>query len=313
MSIEMPYQLVKQKRPLFFISSFYHYNFNGIWRIMVIIENEKVALVTGGSAGIGRATALALARQGYLTYAAARHPEIMADPLLPGLIPLRLDVTDKASLVAAVQQIEATHGAIDVLVNSAGYSEMGPIEEMSLERLRRQFETNVFGLVCLCQLVLPGMRSKGWGRIVNVSSMGGEFTIPFSGVYHASKYALEALSDALRFEVQPFGVDVVVIQPGVVQTPLGKSTQDSLQSAPDSPYAARIVRFRQFLEANSGPGESAVLQPEDVADVILQAVQSDHPQTRYKIGAEAEQLPALRRRLSDREWDDMYRQIFGTG
>ena len=275
-------------------------------------ENKKVALVTGGSSGIGRATALALAGQGYITYTAARHLEAMADLRPLGLQTLQLDVTDEATLVAAVQQIEAAHGAIDVLVNSAGYSEMGPIEEISLERLRRQFETNVFGLVRLCQLVLPGMRAKGWGRIVNVSSMGGEFTIPFSGAYHASKYALEALSDALRFEVQPFGVDVIVIQPGVVHTPLKAATRDSIQFIPKSPYAAPVEKYRQFLEANSAPSDSAVLRPEDVAVVILQAVQSERPETRYKIGPEAESLPALRRRLADREWDDIYRQIFGS-
>jgi NAD(P)-dependent dehydrogenase (short-subunit alcohol dehydrogenase family) len=273
-------------------------------------RDKQVALVTGASSGIGRATALALAEANYVTYATARQPATMNDLQARGLHTLPLDVTDETSMVAAVQTIEAAHGAIDVLVNNAGYSELGAIEEVSLERVRRQFETNVFGLIRLTQLVLPGMRRKGKGRIVNVSSMGGEFTVPFSGVYHASKYAVEAISDALRFEVQPFGVDVIVIQPGVARTSRAQATFETVRITANSPYAAPIARFRRFLETNAEQTDSAVLSPEAVARVIVDAVTSEHPETRYKVGAEAQQLTVTRRKLTDREWDALYRQLF---
>jgi NAD(P)-dependent dehydrogenase (short-subunit alcohol dehydrogenase family) len=276
-----------------------------------MVSAQKVALVTGASAGIGRATALALSEAGYTVYAGARHVEPMKDLQEQGLRVLRLDVTDERSMAEAVSAIEAEHGAVDVLVNNAGISEMGPVEEVSMERIRREFETNVFGLIRLCQLALPGMRRKGWGRIVNMSSMGGEFTVPFGGIYHASKHAVEAVSDALRFEVQPFGVAVIVIQPGVVQTGLGQAILDALQSPSESPYAGPLARYRGFLEANAEPEEGAALYPEDVARVVVEAVQAEMPETRYKVGQEAEDLPALRKKLTDREWDDIYRGAFG--
>ncbi len=275
-------------------------------------KTKKVALVTGASSGIGRATALELNAAGYRTYASARHPEKMADLQAYGLKTIQLDVTDEDSMVSAIQAIEIASGSVDVLVNNAGYSELGPVEEVSLERVRRQFETNVFGLIRLTQLVLPEMRRKGWGRIINISSMGGEFTSPYSGIYHASKYAVEAISDALRFEVQPFGVDVIVIQPGVVQTALGQASRDTIRASADSPYADQLTRYRHFVEANADPNDPAVLLPGDVSKVILQAVDAKQPETRYKVGPEAEQLPAIRRRLSDHEWDDMYRKCFGS-
>jgi len=169
-------------------------------------NNKKIALITGASAGIGRATALALANAGYQTYATARRIESIDDLSKQGLPTLALDVTNERSMTEAISTIESQTDGIDILINNAGYSEMGPIEEVSMERIRHQFETNVFGSFRLCQLVLPGMRRKHNGRIINISSMGGEFTTPLVGIYHASKYAVESISDALRFEVQPFGV-----------------------------------------------------------------------------------------------------------
>ncbi len=271
---------------------------------------SKVALVTGASAGIGWATALALDEAGYMTYATARHVDAMEELRSRGLRLMRLDVTDDASMTEAVHAVEAEHGAVDVLVNNAGYSQMGPVEEVPLEWVRRQFETNVFGLVRMSQLVLPAMRRKGWGRIVNLSSMGGEFTAPFGGIYHASKHAVEAISDTLRFEVQPFGVAVIVVQPGVVQTELGQATLDGLQALPGSQYAAPLEQYRRFIQANAAPENGAALYPEDIARVIVEAVVAKQPETRYKVGKEAEELPALRRKLSDREWDAMYRHMF---
>ncbi len=275
------------------------------------VQNSPVALVTGASSGIGYATALALAGAGYLVCAAARRTAPMSGLSARGLRVLSLDVTVDSSMVAAVQWIEQAYGPISVLVNNAGYSQLGPIEEVSIDSIRRQFETNVFGLVRLTQLVLPGMRCAGQGRIVNVSSMGGEFTVPFSGVYHASKYAVEAISDALRFEVEPFGIKVIVIQPGIVRTGQEKEAQDSIRVTENSPYTEPLTRFRQFLESNAAPTDDAVLSPEAVAQVIAAAVQDEHPQTRYKVGAEAEQIPAMRRKLSDREWDALYRRLLG--
>lgn len=271
----------------------------------------KVALVTGCSSGIGRATALALHQAGFAVYASARRPETLADLHTQGLHTLALDVTDEASMRSAVASVEQAHGAVDILINNAGYGEMGPIEEVSIERWRRQFETNVFGLVRMAQLVLPGMRRRGWGRIVNVGSMGGEFTTPLGGAYHATKYAVEAISDALRFEAQPFGVDVALVQPGPVQTALATSTVASLRADSDSPYLAQMEGFRRVSEASMAAGSAGVLGAEEVAAVILAAVQVERPETRYKVGAVAEQMTSTRRRLSDREWDALFRQQFG--
>ena len=273
------------------------------------MEDNQVVLVTGTSSGIGRSTALALANAGNLVYATARNLGTITDLQSYGLRILQLDVTDEISMETAVRTIEAAHGVVDVLINNAGYSEFGPIEEVSLDRVRSQFETNVFGLIRLTQLVLPGMRSRNRGRIINISSMGGEFTVPFSGIYHASKYAVEAISDGLRFEVQPFGIDVVVIQPGVVRTSRAQATIQGMSTTADSPYALRLERFRHFLEMNAGQSDGTTLEPDEVARVIVSAVQARFPETRYKVGTEAEQIPAMRHKLSDREWDALYRKL----
>lgn len=270
----------------------------------------RVALVTGASSGIGHATALALAAHGFVTYATARRPEALAELRAQGLRTLTVDVTDEAALAAAVRTVEAEHGAVDVLVNNAGYGEMGPVEEVTLERWRDQFETNVFGLVRLSQLVLPGMRARGWGRIINVSSGGGEFTFPLAGAYHASKYAVESISDALRFEVRPFGIDVVVVQPSVVRTPLVDASLDSLRRVASSPYAALIESYTRQSRESIARG-TAILTPEQIAAVIVRAALARQPRTRYKIGAIARVLPVLRQVLPDRAWDAMIARMFG--
>jgi NAD(P)-dependent dehydrogenase (short-subunit alcohol dehydrogenase family) len=270
-----------------------------------------IALVTGASrGGIGQATAQALTTAGFLVYATARRPEARAALDAQGLRSLELDVTDERSMVAAVRQIEAEHGAVDVLVNNAGFAQLGPLEELSPELLRRQFETNVFGLVRMAQLVLPAMRIRGKGRIINISSMGGEFTTPLGGAYHASKYAVESLSDALRFEVAPFGIEVVVVQPAAVKTPFADGAAAQLQADPGSPYAAMLdslgKRSREIYEQGRG-----VLTPEQVAAVIVRAAQAQRPKTRYKVGATAAVMPLLRRALPDRAWDALLKQMFG--
>ena len=204
-------------------------------------EVSRAVLITGCSSGIGRATAERLASAGWPVYATARRPESIADLAERGCRTLALDVTDEESMRAAVAAVEEAEGAVGVLVNNAGYSQSGALEALSMERLRAQFETNVFGLVRMCQLALGAMRRQGWGRIVNVSSMGGRLTFPGGGAYHATKHAVEALSDALRFEVRGFGVDVVVIEPGLIRTGFGETAAGSIvdpEQSGDDPYAS---------------------------------------------------------------------------
>src|SRR3954468_24003689 len=203
-------------------------------------DSSNSVLITGCSSGIGHATAKRLAGKGLTVYATGRRPESIADLEESGCKTLALDVTDEASMKAAVEAVEAAEGAVGALVNNAGYSQSGAIESVPMERLRAQFETNVFGLVRMCQLVLPGMRRRGWGRIVNISSMGGRLTFPGGGAYHGTKYAVEALSDALRFEVRGFGIDVAVIEPGLIKTRFGETAVGSIDMTGedgDDPYA----------------------------------------------------------------------------
>jgi NADP-dependent 3-hydroxy acid dehydrogenase YdfG len=266
---------------------------------------QRVALVTGASSGIGKATALTLNQAGYITYATARRLDTLRDLEQAGCRTLQLDVTDEASMIAAIKIIEAGHGAIDALVNNAGYGLNGPIEELEINAVRHEFETNVFGLVRMAQLVLPAMRQRNAGRIINVGSVGGTFTAPGAGAYHASKYAVEAFSDALRMEVQAFGVQVVLIQPTGVYTAFDtKIAQTMPQTGDSSAYAffkanhAEVTR-RMF----SGRGNYGIIKPEDVARTILQAARARRPQTRYRVGLSAHLYTGLRRILPDWAWD----------
>jgi NAD(P)-dependent dehydrogenase (short-subunit alcohol dehydrogenase family) len=263
---------------------------------------SRAVLVTGCSSGIGRATAERLAAAGFTVYASARRLESLAD--LAGCRALQLDVTDDASVRAAVARIEQEEGAVGVLVNNAGYSQSGAVESVSLDDARRQFETNVFGLMRLTQLVLPAMRDQRWGRIVNVSSMGGELTFPGGGWYHASKHALEALSDALRFELAGFGIDVVVIQPGLIRTRFAEAAVGSIEVG-DGPYA----RFDAAVGAATASAYEGAFGrrlgdgPETVAKVIERAVTAKRPRTRYRVTPSARLFITLRRLLGDRGWD----------
>ena len=205
---------------------------------------SQAVLITGCSSGIGRATAERLAGRGFAVYATARRLESLAGLEALGCRILALDVTDEPSMQAAVAVVTAEHGAVGALVNNAGYSQSGAIEEVPLEDVRRQFETNVFGLVRMCQLVLPGMRAQQSGRIVNVSSMGANFTFPGGGLYHATKYAVEAISDALRFEVAGFGIHVVIVQPGLIRTRFAEAAGDAIQSSTPAGGAVRRVQRR---------------------------------------------------------------------
>lgn len=271
-----------------------------------MVTRGPVVLVTGCSSGIGRATAERLAQSGCTVYATARRLESMAGLAEAGCRLLRLDVTDDESMRVAVEEIERAEGAVDALVNNAGYSQSGAIESVPLDVARRQFETNVFGLARLTQLVLPGMRRQGRGRIVNVSSMGGRLTFPGGGWYHASKHALEALSDALRFEVQGFGIQVVVIQPGLIRTSFAEAAVGSIEHE-DGPYAG----FNAAVGATTaGAYESGLARtlgggPDAVAKAIEKAVTAKRPRTRYRVTASAGLFMTLRRLLPDRAWDTL--------
>jgi NAD(P)-dependent dehydrogenase (short-subunit alcohol dehydrogenase family) len=269
-------------------------------------------LITGCSSGIGKATALRLARRRDLTvYATARRTETLADLATAGCRPLALDVTDEKSMVAAVAAIEAEHGAVGVLVNNAGYGEYGTIEETSLDAVREQFETNVFGLARLVQLVLPAMRKAGRGRIVNVSSMGGRFAFPVGGYYHASKYAVEAISDTLRFEVAPFGIAVSVVEPGLIRTAFEATAHRTLagSEAPDGPYG-KLTASARAATTRSYKSRMIATGPDAVARVIERAVTARRPRTRYVITATARFMIHTRRLLGARAFDAVLRQQF---
>jgi NAD(P)-dependent dehydrogenase (short-subunit alcohol dehydrogenase family) len=275
---------------------------------------SKAVLITGCSSGIGRATALRLVRGGWSVYASARAPESIADLREAGARTLALDVTDEQSMRAAVQQVEQAEGAVGVLVNNAGYSQSGAIETVPLEAVRRQFETNVFGLVRLTQLVLPKMRAQRWGKIVNVGSMGGRLTFPGGGHYHATKHALEAISDALRFEVRGFGVDVVLVEPGLIATAFGDAataSMNGLSAGEDDPYAGfNETVAAATAEAYDGPLRLLGGGPDRVAASIERAIRRRRPRARVTVTPSAKLALASRRLLSDRAWDAAMRAQF---
>jgi NAD(P)-dependent dehydrogenase (short-subunit alcohol dehydrogenase family) len=268
---------------------------------------SQAVLITGCSSGIGRATAERLAERGFVVYATARRVEVIADLADRGCRVLALDVTDEDSMQAAVGTVCEEHGAVGALVNNAGYSQSGAIEEVPLDEVRRQFETNVFGIVRMCQLVLPGMRAQHHGRIVNVSSMGANFTFPGGGFYHATKYAVEAISDALRFEVKGFGIDVVIVQPGFIRTGFADAATDAIDaSAPEhGPYE----RFNHAVAASTqsvyerGPRARLGGGPETVARTIERAIASRTPKIRYRVTPSARLLVGQRALMTDGMWD----------
>jgi NAD(P)-dependent dehydrogenase (short-subunit alcohol dehydrogenase family) len=268
---------------------------------------SKAALVTGCSSGIGAATAALLARSGWAVYATARRLESLAGLESLGCRVLALDVTDDDSMKTAVATVEDEHGAVGVLVNNAGYSMSGALETVPMADARRQFETNVFGPARLSQLVLPAMRAQGWGKIVTIGSMGGRLAFPGGGWYHATKYALEALSDALRFEVAGFGVDVVLVEPGFIRTGFAEAAAISLVGEPvaGDPYAAFTAGVLASTRGvyDKGPLSRLGGTPDDVARVVLEAVTAARPRARYPVTASARLLLALRTVLPDRAWD----------
>jgi NADP-dependent 3-hydroxy acid dehydrogenase YdfG len=272
-------------------------------------------LITGCSSGIGYATAERLLDDGHTVYATARRPASIAALAAKGATTLALDVTDEASMSAAVAHVTDAEGAVGVLINNAGYSQSGAVESVPVEDVRRQFETNVFGLIRMCQLVLPGMRDRGAGTIVNIGSMGGRLTFPGGGIYHATKYAVEAVSDALRFEVRGFGVDVVLIEPGLIVTNFGEVAAGSVGSADEDagPYAD-FNRHVANTTADVYKGPMAKLggPPEVVAATIAKALKAKRPKARYAVTPSAHLLIGQRRFTPDRVWDLMMRAQFPT-
>jgi NAD(P)-dependent dehydrogenase (short-subunit alcohol dehydrogenase family) len=277
-------------------------------------EPSKAVLITGCSSGIGRASALRLVHAGWRVYATARRPETLAELADAGCETLALDVTDERSMSSAVAEIERSEGAIGVLINNAGYSQSGAIETVPLDSVRRQFETNVFGLVRLTQLVLPKMREQRWGKIVNLGSMGGRLSFPGGGYYHATKYALEAISDALRFELRGFGIDVVLLEPGLITTEFGVAAGTSmsdLSSSENDPYAHFNATVGAVTQgAYDGPMARLGGGPDRVAKVIERAITRRRPRPRVTITPSAKMLITTRRLLSDRTWDAAMRMQF---
>jgi len=278
----------------------------------------RIALITGGTDGLGRAAAVLLAEHGYRVFAAGRNVERISalqqsarERKLP-LTAMELDVCDDASVDRAVAEIEKSAGTVDVLVNNAGIAIAAVMEEITLADLRRQFETNYFGLVRMSQRVLPGMRRKLSGRIINMSSIGGKITSPLFGPYSSSKHAVEAVSDAMRLEVYPFGIRVVLIEPGYIPTSMNRNAGELsaayAKGAERSPYRAV---YQGFLNAWGKTTKSSQYTPEDCARVILRAIEDDPPRARYPVTKQAKIGILMRRLLSDRAMDHQMRKTMG--
>nr|WP_256690767.1 oxidoreductase [Actinomyces oris] len=270
----------------------------------------RVALVTGASSGIGEDTARRLQALGYIVYGAARRTDRLQALTADGIRPLAMDVTDDASMTTGVNRILEETGRIDVLVNNAGYGSYGAIEDVPIDEARRQFEVNVFGLARLTQLVSPHMRAQGSGTIINISSIGGRLTTPLGGWYHATKYAVEALSDALRMELRPFGIDVVVVEPGAIRTAWWSIAADHLEAtAEGSAYADQIRAVAGAMRSESN--QRRFSPPVVIARTVGKIITSRRPRTRYAVGFMAGPLIAARRVLPDRAFDQLISAAFG--
>ena len=269
--------------------------------------SNKVALVTGGSSGIGEATALRLQELGYTTYAAARRVERMEHLTTSGIRPLAMDVTDDESMQSGVEQILAEEGRIDVLVNAAGYGSYGALEDVPLSEARNQVEVNLFGAARLTQLVLPRMRDQRSGTIVNITSMGGKIYTPLGAWYHATKHALEALSDCLRMELKSFGIDVVVIEPGAIRTEFNGIAEEKVRAVSGTgPYAPQGNALADTIASESTRRRSS--PPELIAKTIGKAVTARRPKTRYAVGYGAKPMIFLHDVLPDRAFDAFIRR-----
>ncbi|HEX7339311.1 MAG TPA: oxidoreductase [Rhodanobacteraceae bacterium] len=271
---------------------------------------KKIVLVTGASSGIGAATVRRLLADGYTVYAGARRVERMRPLAELGARVLSLDLCNDASMTAAMDTIRTGAGRLDVLVNNAGYGSYGALEDVPISEARRQFEVNVFGLGRLTQLALPLLRAQGHGTLVNVTSVGGKIHEPLGGWYHASKFAVEGLSDCLRMELAPFGIRVIVIEPGAIRTEWGGIACDALrQYSGHTAYAEQADRHARMLVAAGSDDTSLASPPEVVAATIGKALRARHPRTRYATGGGARMILFMRRWLGDRGFDALMRLV----
>ena len=270
------------------------------------MKNNKVILLTGASSGIGYDTAVALAQQGHKVYAAARRVDRMEPLCQYGIVPLKMDVTDEASMQKGVKALLDAEGRIDVLINNAGYGYFGAVENVPMDDARNQLEVNVFGLARLCQLVLPTMRAQHSGRIINIASVAGRSVFYYGGWYHVSKYAVESLSDAMRMELKPFGIDVVIIEPGAIKTNWGIIAADHLiESSKGTAYeqtgTMMANNLRNMYLSNT------ISDPAVVRKAIVRAVNARRPCTRYRIGRMANAIVFFHWLLPTRWWDAFLR------
>jgi NAD(P)-dependent dehydrogenase (short-subunit alcohol dehydrogenase family) len=274
-------------------------------------QTPQVALVTGGSSGIGECTVRELMDAGFVVHTVARRVDRMKALAEAGAHVFAMDVTDDASMVAGVQRILDEQGRIDVLVNNAGYGSYGAVEDVPIDEARRQFEVNVFGLARLTQLVTPHMRRQGSGRIINISSIGAKFYEPFGAWYHATKFAVEGLSDSLRMELKPFGVDVVLIEPGPIITEWNEIARDSLlERSGDTDYGRYARRAHRVLTEFDKPGRAS--RPEAVARKIRKAATTRRPAARYPVGRGARIITSSRDHLPDRVFDQVVSRMYGS-
>ena len=274
-------------------------------------ETARTALVTGASSGIGEETARRLQTLGYIVYGAARRTDRLEKLSSEGVRPLAMDVTDDASMTAGIARIIEETGRIDVLVNNAGYGSYGAIEDVPIDEARRQFEVNLFGLGRLVQLVTPHMRGQRSGTIINISSMGGRLTTPLGGWYHATKYAVEALSDALRMELKPFGIDVVLVEPGGIRTEWAGIAADHLEeTAEGSAYSDQIRAVAGSMRNESVQRRQS--PPTVIANAVERIVTARRPRTRYAVGFMAKPLITARRVLPDRAFDRVISAALGV-
>jgi NAD(P)-dependent dehydrogenase (short-subunit alcohol dehydrogenase family) len=265
-------------------------------------RQKKTALVTGASSGMGKEIAKRLIADGFQVYVAARSVEKMADLATLGAVPLRLDISKEAEIQSAVDTILQQVGGVDVLVNNAGFGLYGPAEDIPIDEARYQFEVNVFGPARLTQLLLPAMRKKGSGTIVNITSMGGKIYSLLGGWYHATKHALEGWSDCLRLELAPLGIKVVIVEPGLIETAFGDVLSEALLKRPGSGAYKKLVEgvAKSTRDAYAkGRGSD----PRVIADVVSKAVKTNNPRTRYAAGKYAGPMLFMRKWLGDRTFD----------
>ena len=272
------------------------------------MKKKQVVLITGASSGIGKETAKLLLQDDYIVYAAARRVEKMEDLKALGAIPIKMDVTDEANMVGGIQQIESAHSGVDILINNAGYGNFASLEETPIHMARAQYDVNVFGMMRLTQLVLPGMRARKSGKIVNISSIGGKIVEPFGGWYHSTKFAVEALSDILRMEVKPFGIDVIIIEPGLIASDWDNiATQSLMEISGSGAYAEAAKKSAKMIQANYKNASP----PSGVAKTIYQSIKARRPKTRYLTGHMSRLLVFAKWLLPDRVFDWVIMNVGG--